>query len=339
MTAMDLLVLGGGGFLGFHVVAEARAAGHAVTVLSRSGTAPLDGVEAIEGDRVGDLSALEGSRAWDAILDTFSDPEAIGRTARLLAGRAGAYGFVSGMSVYHPDGPAVPDEDAAVRRFGERPADPLQARSEAKLAGESAVRDGFVDGSVLVVRPGIMVGPRDPSDRFTSWPVRMAAALRDGRPSLVAPGDPGRPVQYTDARDLATWIVRMLQAQHAGLFNAVGPGRPEPLGAVLDACLQAAREATGQTAASLALAWTPEDELASALAGVEEEVRPLWCPEPQIAQTAIDSDRALAAGLQFRPALQTARETLEWWSTEGAAERSLRAGLPPEIEAALLAVA
>lgn len=335
---MELLVLGGGGFLGFHVVAEALAAGHAVTVLSRSGSPPMDGVEAVEGDRQGDLSALEGPRTWDAVLDTFSEPEAIGRTARLLTGRAGVYGFVSGMSVYHPDGPAVPDEDAPVRRFGELRADPLQARSEAKLGGETAVRGGFEDGPVLVVRPGIMVGPRDPSDRFTSWPARMVVAMQDGRRSLVAPGDPQRPVQYTDARDLAAWIVRMLRDRTGGLFNAVGPGREEPLGAVLDACRQAAREASGPAETELALAWVREADLAAVLVDVEEEARPLWFPEPQIPQAAIDSTRAVAAGLHFRPALQTARETLAWWGTEGR-DRTLRAGLPPDVEAGLLAVA
>jgi 2'-hydroxyisoflavone reductase len=245
---------------------------------------------------------------------------------------------VSGMSVYAPDGPAAPDEEAPGRRFGERRTDPLQARSEAKLGGEAAVRDGFRDGPVLVVRPGIMVGPRDPSDRFTCWPVRMAAALRAGRPSLVALGDPGRAVQYTDARDLASWMLRMLRDRGGGLFNAVGHGRVEPLGGVLSACLQAAREAAGPAAGAreLELVWISEDDLAAALAEVEEEARPLWCPEPQISQASIDSSRAVAAGLRFRPALQTARETLAWWSSEGA-QRSLRAGLPPAVEARLLA--
>ena len=226
---MDLLVLGGGGFLGYHVVAEALAAGHAVTVLSRSGDAPLGGAEALAGDRQGDLSALAGSRRWDAVLDTFSDPAAIARTARLLDGRAGAYGFVPGMSVYDPAGPAVPDERAPVRRPGERPEDPLQARSEAKLAGEAAVREGFTRGAALIVRPGIMVGPRDPTDRFTCWPVRMAGALRGGRGQLIAPGDSGRPVQYTDARDLAAWIIRLLAERVAAPSTRWGPAVPSHL--------------------------------------------------------------------------------------------------------------
>ena len=335
---MDLLVLGGGGFLGYHVVDQAMEAGHRVTVLSRSGRAPRDGVEVLQGDRTGDLSALDGARGWDAVLDTFSDPSAVERTARLLAGRVGAYGYVSGMSVYHPDGPAIPDEDAPVRVAGERAADPLQARSEAKLACEAAVRASF-DGPVLVLRPGIMVGPRDPSDRFTSWPVRLAAALRRGEERVLAPGDPSRPVQFSDARDIARWAVTALSRRLDGTFNAVGPGRAESLADVLAACLQAAREETGLMQAELALTWVPEDRLAAALAGVEEEARALWCPEPQIPQRAIDSSRAAGEGLAFRPALETARETLAWFRAERRDERSLAAGIPEAVEAELVSAA
>ena len=320
---MRLLVLGGGGFLGFHMVAEALAAGHEVTVFGRSAKAPLDGVEVLTGDRQGDLTALRG-QTWDAVLDTFTDTApgapAVRATAELLSGSVGGYGYVSGMSVYAPSGPSRPDESGPVRQAGVEPDDdPLQERSLAKLAAEAVLAEVF-DGPVLLPRVGIMVGPRDPSHRFTWWPLRFHRALTGAAPRVVpAPGDPGRPVQYSDARDIAGWVVGMLAAGRGGVFNTVGPGREEPLAAVLAACLTAAREAAGGgSAGDVELDWTGEDELRERLAGVEEEQRPLWFPEDQIPQAAIDSAAAVAAGLRFRTALDTARDTLRWALDTGA---------------------
>ncbi|WP_433783975.1 hypothetical protein ACQPX6_27815 [Actinomycetospora sp. CA-101289] len=326
---MRLLVLGGGGFLGFHVAAEALRAGHDVTVASRSGEAPLDGVEALAVDRYGDLSPLEG-RTFDAALDTFSDADAVGRAAELLSGAVGAYGYVSGMSVYHPDGPAVPRAGDPVRREGEAADDdPLQERSLAKLAAEDAL--GVFDGPVSVLRVGIMVGPRDPSDRFTWWPVRLARALAgEASRTVLAPGDPSRAVQYSDARDIAAFAVHALASGHDGTFDTVGPGRAQPLAAVLDACL----EAVGGRPGDVTWAWAGEDALRTALRDVEEEARPLWFPEDQIPQDAIDSSAALAAGLRFRPALDTARDVLAWHRERGAPE--LAAGFDATREAELV---
>lgn len=310
---MRLLVLGGGGFLGFHVVEAALAAGHDVTVLSRSGEAPLPGVAVLEGDRTGELRALQGRR-WDAVLDTFTDSRpgapAVRATAQLLSGSVGTYGYVSGMSVYAPDGPPVPDEDAPVRAAGEQPDDdPLQERSLAKLAAEQALQEVF-DGPVLLPRVGIMTGPRDPSDRFTWWPVRFRRARSGERErTVLAPGDPGRAVHHSDARDIAAWLVRSLAAGLGGTFNAVGPGRRESLASVLEACLAAA----GGTGDDVELVWaTDEDRLRRLLEDVPEERRPLWFPEDQIPQRAVDSSRALDAGLVFRPVAETAADTLAW---------------------------
>ncbi|MEJ2863098.1 NAD-dependent epimerase/dehydratase family protein [Actinomycetospora flava] len=327
---MRLLVLGGGGFLGYHVADAARVAGHEVTVASRSGTAPLDGVEALTVDRHGDLSALDG-RAFDAALDTFSDPDAVRATARRLRGAVGALGYVSGMSVYHPRGPAVPDEDAPVRRPGDAACDdPLQERSLAKLAAEDAVAGAF-DGPVTVLRVGVMVGPRDPSDRFTWWPVRLARALAgQASRTVLAPGDPTRAVQYSDARDIAAFAVHALGEGRAGVFDTVGPGRAQPLSAVLDACLEAA----GGRPGDVTWAWAGEDALRAALRDVDEEQRPLWFPEDQIPQDAIDSSAALTAGLRFRPALDTARDVLAWQRERG--DPGLAAGFGATREAELV---
>ena len=339
---MRLLVLGGGGFLGYHCVAAALAAGHEVTVFGRSPRSEFSDVEVLTGDRTGDLGALR-NRSFDAVLDTYTDPDpavpAVRASATLLSGAVGgvggggrgggvaaggpgasgavgAYGYVSGMSVYALSGPAEPDESGPVRRAGREPdSDPLQARSLSKLGAEAALAELF-DGPVLLPRVGIMVGPRDPSHRFTWWPLRMHRALA-GTASrrITAPGDPGRPVQYSDARDIAAWTVRMLSERRGGVFNTVGPGRSDPLDAVVRACLAAA----GGTDGDVELDWVPEDRLRQLLDGVEEEERPLWFPEDQIPQTAIDSGAALRAGLVFRPVAATAAETLDWALRTGAA--------------------
>jgi len=331
-----LLVLGGGGFLGFHAATAALGRGDDVTVLSRSGSSVLDGAEVLTGDREGDLSALQG-REWDAVLDTYTDTDlgapAVRRTAELLSGHVGVYGYVSGMSVYAPTGSAIPTESGAVRSPGTEPDDdPLQERSLAKLAAEEVLAEAF-DGPALLPRVGIMVGPRDPSDRFTYWPLRMAWALggtREG-PALV-PGDPDRPVQYSDARDIAAWTVGMLAAGRGGVFNTVGPGRRETLGEVLAAC----QEAAGITSGHVELVWADEDWLRPRLADHPEERRPLWFPEDQIPQDAIDSSAAVAEGLVFRPAVETARDTLVW-SWDHVVADGLEAGFSADRERELIA--
>ena len=327
---MRLLVLGGGGFLGYHVVTAGLAAGHEVTVFSRSGNAPVEGVDVVTGDRQGGSAGLAGlrGREWDGVFDTFNDTTegapAIAATAALLAGSVGTYGYVSGMSVYAPTGPDVPDETAPVRTAG-RETDRLQERSLAKLAGEAAVREQFGDRAFFP-RVGIMVGPR--STRYTYWPVRLAGAL-DGTSSrtVLLPGDLDRPVQYSDARSIAAWSVRMLADGHGGTFNAVGPGRPDTLREVLDACVVAGG---GTSLADLDTVLAPEDLMRRKLLGVDEEERPLWFPEDQIPQLAIDSSRALAAGLTFSTPLELATDTLAWARESG--EVALTDGLFSELE-------
>ncbi|WP_375423553.1 hypothetical protein [uncultured Friedmanniella sp.] len=315
---MRLLVLGGGGFLGHHTVTQGLAAGHDVTVLSRSGKPPVEGVEVLVGDRTGDLSALrssvQGGREWDGVVDTYTDTRpdapAVEATARLLSGSVGGYAYVSGMSVYAPSGPRVPDESGPVRRAGVEPdTDVLQERSLAKLAGEAAVTEHFA-GPALFPRVGIMVGPRDPSQRFTWWPVRLAGAAAGTLPrTVLLPGDPDRAVQYSDARDIAGWVVQMLATGRGGTFNTVGPGRGDTLRQVVDACLAAA----GARPDDVELVPVADERyLETALADWEQEERPLWYPEDQIPQDAIDSSAALAAGLLFRSATDSAAETLAW---------------------------
>ena len=327
---MHLLVLGGGGFLGYHAIAAAQAAGHDVTAFSRSAEPPLPGVRVIVGDRRSDLDGLRGHQ-WDAVFDTFTDNEdgapAVAATADLLRDAVGCYGYVSGMSVYAPHGPAVPDEKAPVRQSG-RETDRLQERSIAKLTGERVVTGRFGDRA-LFPRVGIMVGPR--GRRYTYWPVRFARALRGELPrTVLVPGDLDRDVQYSDARDIAGWAVDMLAAGRGGTYNTVGPGRPESLRTVLDACLAA----VGGRPGDIELVGGDEQTLRRRLTGVDEEERPLWFPEDQIPQLAIDSAKALAAGLRFRPAIDTARDTAEWALAQG--DSGLTDGAFAELEPVLL---
>ncbi len=302
--------------MGYHAVEAGLAAGHEVTVFNRSGRAPVDGVEVVTGDRGGDLSALQG-REWEAVLDTFTDnaegAPVIAASATLLSGSVGCYGYVSGMSVYAPHGPSRPDESDPVRRAGREPdSDRLQERSLAKLAGEAAIGEHFV-GPALFPRVGIMVGPR--GTRYTYWPVRLAKAVRGELPrTVLMPGDPDRDVQYSDARDIAAWVVAMLAAQRGGTFNTVGPGRPETLRTVLAACLAAA---AGGGDSDITFVRGDEKPMRTLLADIDEEERPLWFPEDQIPQEAIDSSAAVRAGLVFRSAADTATETLRWAQDTG----------------------
>lgn len=327
---MNLLVLGGGGFLGYHVVAQGVAEGHSVTTFNREGKSDIEGAHALQGDREGDLSALE-SRTWDAVLDTFSDPDAVAETAKLLSGSVAAYGYISGISNYHPDGPDVVDENAPLRRDDGRD-DPLQERSLEKLACEAALEEHF-DGSLLIARVGIMVGPRDPTDRFTWWPMRFLRALQGGETRVLTPGNLARSVQFTDARDLSVWLVRSLERQLTGTFNTVGPGREEPLEDVLTACLQAAKDVAETSDANIDLVWADEDFLRDQLESMEEEARPLWFPEDQIPFGKVDSSKALAAGLRFRSTYETARETLLWRLKQ---DNDLQAGFSEADEARLI---
>ena len=169
--------------------------------------------------------------------------------------------------------------------------------------------------SAFFPRVGIMVGPR--STRYTYWPVRLAGALDASlAPTVLLPGDLDRPVQCSDARSIAAWSVRMLAEGRGGTYNCVGPGRPDTLREVLDACVVAAG---GGSLADLDTVVAPEDLMRRKLLGIDEEERPLWFPEDQIPQLAIDSSKALAAGLVFSSPLTLATDTLVWAREAGEA--------------------
>ena len=331
---MDLLILGGTRFLGRHLGAAARARGHRLTLFHR-GThagAPAPGVETIVGDRNRDLAKLQGRR-WDAVVDSSGyHPQTVRRSAEALQAAVGQYVFISSVSVYAnlSVSPGV-DETAALAELTAeqlREAGAIDASGEVtaatygrmygglKVLCEAAAEEVFPN-RVLTIRPGLIVGAHDYTDRFTYWPLRVA---RGGE--VLAPGDPRRHVQFIDARDLAEWIVEMIERRQSGIFNANGLPATLTMEALLDTC----RAVSGSDAH---FTWVSEPFLLSERVTPWSEL-PLWLPHNE-GLMSIDVRKAVAAGLRLRPLDETVRSVLE--HEQG---RTLRAGLTPERERALL---
>ena len=314
---MRLLVLGGPRFLGRALADAALVRGHELTFFNRGRTNPelYPQVERLVGDRGGDLAALHG-RSWDAVVDTSGYlPREVRASAELLAGSR-LYCFVSSVSVY-ADLERANQEDDAVAQLGELPEDAVTEESYGALKAlcEEAVRDVFYERA-LVVRPGLIAGPHDPTGRFTYWPHRLA---RGGE--VLAPAPPERVTQAIDVRDLAEWTVALCEQRVSGTFNATHPGFT--WGDLLESCAAAA-------GSDARLTWVPDSFLLEHEVGPWLEL-PVWLPDHRVADALhADVTRALAAGLRFRPLVETARGALEH------AETMSGAGLAPEREAALL---
>jgi len=275
-----------------------------VTLFNRGETNPglYPEVEKLRGDRTGDLSALRGRR-WDACIDVNArESEWVRRS--LGAVDSPYYLFVSSVSAYADLSRPV-DEDSPTHEAGEEYG---QQKAEAD-------RLVLAHGGTIV-RPGLIVGPHDPTGRFTYWPHRIA---RGG--DVLAPGSPDDQVQLIDVRDLGEWLVRLAEQRTHGVFNAV---RSLTRGELLEACVRA-------TGSDARLHWIPSDRLVAA--GVEEWMEmPLWISDPEFAgMLQTDNRRAVTAGLTFRPLEETIRATLEHAATVDGV------GLAPEREAALLA--
>ncbi|HEY6133168.1 MAG TPA: NAD-dependent epimerase/dehydratase family protein [Rubrivivax sp.] len=331
---MKILVIGGTQFVGRHVTVQALARGHSVTHFNRGKTAPNapPGVTHLQGDRKAELSVL-ASGEWDAVIDTCGYlPHDVARMADTLRGRVGRYVFVSSISVYrnfatpNPEGSAVGTiEDTGTDVVDGRTYGPLKALCE------SALRERFDAARTLIVRPGLIVGPHDPTQRFTYWPARIARAA-DGDAVLV-PGAPGEGTQFIDARDLCSFIVGGIEAGLAGCFNVTSPAGQWTLGELFDTCAQVAgcrpRWVRADAAAAERLKLAPWSDL------------PVWVPavgdEAAFAQT--DVTAAVAAGLRTRPLDDTVADTLAWYrGLPPEAQAFTRAGLSPAREAAALAV-
>lgn len=332
---LRILILGGTGFTGPYQVRYALSRGHKVTTFNRGKTHPGElpnEVERLIGDRNGPLDALK-DRQWDVAIDNPTTlPAWVRDAAQILKGNVGHYVFISTISVYADTSKGV-DETAslakydgpdpykgtleAMRASGYKTYGPLKALSE-KEAGK------WFPGKTLIIRPGLIVGPRDETDRFTYWPVRI-----DRGGEVLAPGTPEDPVQFVDARDLAEWTIRMVENREIGIYNATGPAKPLGIGGMLDGIKDALNSNTTFT-------WVPADFLGQQKIEAWSDM-PVWSGKQSgVARTNIN--RALAKGLTFRPPAETARDTLAWFKSQSQDRQSkMKAGLTREREAEVLA--
>lgn len=337
--ALNILILGGTGFTGPHQVRYALARGHRLTLLNRGRQEvawPAE-VEELSADRneAGAVAAALGGRSWDVCIDNPTTlPSWVRDAGQALQGKVKQYVFISTISTYADNSRPGMDETTALAQYdGE---DALAETMESyrasggrlygplKVASEKEAEKWF-PGMVTVIRPGLIVGPGDQSDRFTYWPVRI-----DRGGEVLAPGTGEDPTQIIDARDLAEWTIRMVEETGYGVYNATGRSRS------ISEMLYGVRAATTSDAQ---FTWVPQEFLA------DQEVRgwshmPVWVAnrEDNGGWSRVSIQRALDRGLTFRPLAETTRDTLEWWAKLPAERRaSMTSGLKPEREAEVLA--
>ena len=337
---MKVLVIGGTRFVGRHFVTAALARGHELTLFNRGTSTPFDGVATIHGDRHRDLDRLAGRR-WDVVVDTCGLlPRAVRASAEALRDAVGAYVFISSQSVYADVSRPGVDESAPLETLTEEQLDkangidPSTASAVTygdmygglKVLCEQAA-EGVMPGRVLVVRPGLIVGPYDYTDRFTYWVARVA---RGGE--VLAPGRSGRHVQFIDARDLGEWLLTMIEKRRTGVYNGNGLPGAVTMGQLLDEC----KTVSGSDASFV---WADEEFL------IREQVRawselPLWLPESEPSLRGFmfaNVDKAVDDGLTFRSLTETVADTLAWHQTR-ASSAEMKAGLDPQKEEKLLSI-
>jgi 2'-hydroxyisoflavone reductase len=338
---MKILILGGTVFLGRHLVDAALAQGHDVTIFHRGlhAWSPIPDVEQLRGDRTNDLTALRG-RQWDRVIDTSGYvPGTVRASSQLLANQVTHYTFLSSISVYADFHTPASSETAPVSTITstevqaaeqiQPPARGTVARSYGDHYGalkalcEQALME-TLPGRSLAIRPGLIVGPYDYSDRFPYWPRRVA---RGGE--VLAPGRPERPLQFIDARDLAEWIVRMSETEQIGVYNASGPNDPLSMQQLLEQCKQVTRS-------DATFCWL-DDAFLLAEGVVPWSQMPLWIPDEANMPgfLSVNCSKAFAAGLTFRPLTETIHDTWVWDMTRPS-DIEWEAGLDAEREAQLL---
>jgi nucleoside-diphosphate-sugar epimerase len=317
-----ILVIGGTKFLGRHFVEAALAGGHELTLFTRGETNPelFPETERLRGNRDGDLEALRG-REWDAVVDTCGYvPRVVRQSAELLGDAVEQYTFVSSISAYASFERGPREDDARAGLDDPDTEDIFPNYGGLKAACERVVEELYGERA-LIVRPGLIVGPHDPTGRFTYWPHRIA---RGG--DVLAPEPRDKTVQFIDVRDLGEWMVRLVEQRAAGRINAVGPLPPPTMEELLDAC-RAALDADAR------LVWVEPQFLAEHEVGEWMDL-PLWIGplSPEFAgMLDVDVSKAVEHGLAFRPLEDTIRATL------AEAELTEAAGLKPERERELLA--
>lgn len=318
-----ILVLGGTKFLGRHIVEALAAAGHQTVRFHRGSTVCElpPGVEERLGDRNGDVSAIAG-QVWDAVIDVAAyEPSNVERTLELQCGR---YVFISTVSVYRDfSETGITEESPVYQTFD--PNDEAQRYGGNKAACERLVRERFADRATIL-RPGLIVGPWDPTGRFSYWCER---AMRGG--AFVAPSPSDQIVQFVDARDVARFVECVIARDAGGTFNVVGPVETTTMGDLIDDCVRAAKERGAPAAEPV---WCDASFLLDR--GIEPwSDLPLWLPGDDMrGMQQVDRSRALAAGLVLRSAPETVGATMDWLTAHP--EFWSRAGLSPEREGELL---
>lgn len=326
---MNVLIIGGTRFVGRYIADALTARGHGVTLFNRGRSNPTahSELEQIHGDRSEDLHRLDG-RKWDAVIDTCGyTPDVVERSTRYFADKTGRYLFVSTISVYDEAQSGGLKEDAPLHVLppgADRTKLVVENYGALKAQCEAVVRSTFRQRA-SIVRPGLVAGPYDPTDRFTYWPVRV-----DAGGTVLAPSSPSHRIQYIDVRDLAQFVVHLLESNDGGTYNCVTPADYYTFGDLLAACSRVS--SSGAT-----FEWAGEDFLKEKEVSPWAEL-PLWIPqsEPHYAITGANANRAYVRGLQIRPLLKTVRDTLAWAIANGRRLGSLGAGLSPEREDALL---
>ena len=322
---LSILILGGTGFIGPHMVREALRRGHEVSLFNRGRTNNelFPDLTLYKGDRDGGLEALAGGR-WDVVIDNSGYvPRHVEDSARLLEPLADHYLYISTISVYGDLSRPV-TEQSAVATLDDETVEEVTGETYGPLKAlcENRVIDAFGESRSTVLRPTYICGPGDRTDRYTYWPVRT---MRGG--SMLWPGTPADEIQIIDVRDLANFTINCAEQRTQGVFNTVTPAGSFTMGDLLADCLAV-------TAANAEPTWVSAEFLSS-----QEARLPIWeDPAGEYASlSAVDGSRAAAAGLMNRPTRETARDTLAWWKTlPGDRTESTRAGLSSERETELL---
>ncbi len=318
---MKLLMLGGTVLLGRHIVEDALARGHEVTLFNRGQHNPdiFPEVEKLRGDRTGDLSVLQGRR-WDAAIDTSGYvPRVVRASAKALAQVVDHYTFISSISVYADFSTLGMDESAPVAKLADESVEEVTHETYGGLKAlcEQAAEEAL-PRRALVVRPGLIGGPDDGTDRFTYWPYRISLGGE-----MLVPGHPAQQTQFIDVRDLAQWIVRMVEARKTGIYNATGPDYTLTMEQFVETCKSATGSDTHFT--WVGNSFVPEDV----------NFQP-WVPDEYIGMRAVNCQKAYTDGLTFRPLAATIRDTLAWKAASPTAG-TISSGLKPEQEKELLA--
>lgn len=324
---MKLLILGGTVFLGRHLVEMALARGHDVTLFNRGqhNSDLFPSVEKLRGDRNGNLESLK-HRTWDAVIDTSGYiPRIVQASAQLLKGNVNHYTFISSISVYNDFSVFNQDETAPVGKLPDETVEEVTGDTYGPLKALcEQVLEATLPAQTLIVRPGLIVGPYDPTDRFTYWVRRVAQGGE-----VLAPNPPDKSIQLIDVRNLAEWIIQKVESQSVGVFNATGPNYLLTMKRLLEEC----KAVSGSDAT---FCWVDEEFLNANDVEPWMEL-PLWLPEKlsMSGMLAVNYNKAIQAGLSFRPLSNTIRDTLAWDNSR-LSDELRQAGMKPAKESELL---